>query len=474
MKYLQHERCRWQLADLLDLEALLASRGTAVEADQRRQFSQQIRPCLTRMSASRQRRCGLYLWLNEQRKQDQVRTWPGEVWQTVLRGLQWLLMGLALLTGMGLAWGLSLGHDQQVHVLIFLGLTLALPWLGFIGLLALRGLNLRQGQAGLPRLLGYVLRPWVDRWLGTGSYKRWLQLLGESCATRRAAAARLARLLQWAGLSFVLGAILAFVASLMLFDVRFYWEATLDNAILMERLIQLLSWPWAGLWPRAAPDEAIIQATRMQGLFQQGVPGGMAAGQWWRFLFMSLLVWGLVPRLLLIAFYRWREAAALQALDFQARRHRQLWRALAGVERSRGNVASADNALVLDVGGHGIEGEMIRGFMLRRLRLNPCQTQRVDVLDDQAERAADHALAQNPGHVVLLALDWSLSPRALERLQARVRQAVGRQTPVTWLILAEANGQAAAPADQHLQHWTQFIDNLRDPAVEIVAYDPST
>lgn len=473
MKHRQDERCRWQLADLLDLEALLAQRGTAVDANQRRQFSQQIRPHLAQLSASRQRRCGLYRWLAEQRKQDQACTWPGTVWQTVLRALQWLLMGLAMLVGMGLTWGLSLGHGQQVHVLIFLGLTLALPWLGFFGLLVLRGLSRRQGRGGVPKLLGAMLRPGIDRLAGAGSCQRWLSLLDESRATRQAVAACLVRLWQWAGLSFVLGAILAFVVSLMLFDVRFYWEATLDNAFLMARLVQWLSWPWAGFWPQAVPDEAIIQATRMRGLFEQSVPGGPAAGQWWRFLVMSLLVWGLVPRVLLIAFYRWREAAALQTLDFQARRHRQLWRSLAGVERSRGNAGSSDSALVLDVGGHGIEGEMIRGFMLRCLRLNPRQTQRVDVLDDQAEAAADQALAQHPAHVVLLALDWSLSPRAVERLQARVRQAVGQQTPVTWLILAEASGQAAAPASQHLQHWTQFIDNLRDPAVEIVAYDPS-
>src|SRR5699024_3320099 len=115
--------------------------------------------------------------------------------------------------------------------------------------------------------------------------------------------------------------------------------------------------------------------------------------------------------------FAWREKRALQDLDFQAPAHRKLWRALAGVTRGHVATASADGALVLDVGGHGIDGTAIRGFLLRRLRLNPEQSQRVNVLDTTAEADADQALSGEVRHIVLIAIDWALSPRAAQRLQ---------------------------------------------------------
>ena len=122
---------------------------------------------------------------------------------------------------------------------------------------------------------------------------------------------------------------------------------------------------------------------------------------------------------------------------------------------------------------HGIEGEAVRGYMLRRLRVAPGTTYRVSVLDDAAENAADEALADGPAHVVLLAADWLLSPRQVKRLQARVRSAVGPDVPVIWLVVSEQDGAPGAPGPDYMQHWETLIDDLRDPTTEIAAYDPT-
>ncbi len=262
----------------------------------------------------------------------------------------------------------------------------------------------------------------------------------------------------------------------MVFDVRFYWEATPETGGLMQTTTAVIAAPWQWAWPAAVPDSATIDASRARYVDgSKQVPGATsAAAAWWRFLLMSLLVWGALPRLLLIVFFAWRTRAALAALDFQAPRHRALWRALSTIERGAVAARVDDGALVLDVGGIGVRGTDIRGFLLRTLRVNPKADHRIGVLDEAIENDSDAALAASPEHVVLLVEDWNLSPRQAGALHARVRKAIGTQTPMTWVVLGLGGGVPAAPSADHLTRWTAFVDGLRDPATEIVAYGPGS
>ncbi|WP_158583542.1 DUF2868 domain-containing protein [Salinisphaera sp. Q1T1-3] len=459
---------RWRLSDLLDLETLLAQGEGAVRERDRRVFAEEIGPRIADLSEARRRRVGLRLWLS-QRRQRGDRDWPSEGWHGVMGLARWILFIGMMILGALLVWGLCLGGDQRVHVVIFVGLTLIVPWLGFLVLLCLRFVATRRARS--PWLIRVLLRGLSRRRPEAG--QRWRAAFSDTKAARRAVAARASALSQWSGLGYVVGAVGAFVVALLVFDVRFYWEATPDDDVLIHGAVAWLSSPWAALWPGAVPSDAAIQASRLMGGSGATPPGGAVAGAWWRFLLMALLVWGVVPRLVLLVWFALRERMALAGLDFQAPRHRRVWRELAGVSRGAVAEAHADGALVLDVGGHGIDGEAVRGFMLRRLRLNPTATERVSVLDNDAEAAADAALAAHPPHVVLIAADWMLSPRQTARLHARVRDTVGEAVPMVWLVVADEAGTPSAPDDEHLARWTTFIDGLRDPATEITAYDPT-
>ncbi|WP_423821879.1 DUF2868 domain-containing protein [Salinisphaera sp. SPP-AMP-43] len=470
MKRTAPKRPAWRLADLLDFEALLASGDTVAERD-RTVFVRDIRPRLKDVTEASRRSAGLRLWLAHRRETDQ-RPWPSQTWILMIGLLRWgLLLGSAA-ASVALVWGLCLGSGQRVHVVIFVGLTLVLPWASWVLFGLGRRIALARSHA-LPWLIRLAMRPLAQRAEARETHQRWLQALTDSRAPRRALVARAAGLMQWGGLGFSIGAVCAFLLTIMVFDVRFYWEATPDNEALMQTTVATLALPWAELWPAAVPDGSAIQASRLRPGTGQRPPDGEIAGAWWRFLVMALLVWGALPRLILIGLYSLRRRRALAGLDFQAPRHRTLWRQLAGVTRGAVADANADGALVLDVGGHGIDGEAVRGFLLRRLRVNPQATHRVSVLDADAEAAADAALADKPKHVVLMATDWALSPRQAARLHERVRSAIGRATPATWVIVGEAEGAPAPPAPEHLARWTAFIDNLRDPATEIAGYDPA-
>src|SRR5699024_6277552 len=144
---------------------------------------------------------------------------------------------------------------------------------------------------------------------------------------------------------------------------------------------RVLAAPWAWLWPQALPSMADIAASR-------ALPAALAAtaaASWWRFLLLARVVWGLLPRLLLWFASRLAQRRALAQLTFQAPRQRALWRRLNTIERGEVAAGPTDGVLVLDVGGHGVSGDAIRGFLLRRLRVNPLATLPVAVLDAQRE-----------------------------------------------------------------------------------------
>ncbi|MBO9469338.1 DUF2868 domain-containing protein [Endozoicomonas sp. G2_2] len=470
---------RWTLADLIDFETMLARVDDDTLAGDRLVFARDIRPGLARGDESSRRRAGLRAWLAHRRAHAGLDT--GRVWTQGLALLRLGLFAAMALAGMALVAGLCAGPSQSVHVVVFFALTLLLPWGVFLFWLGLRAIGGARTKTLLPVVnaverLGRRLRGAGSGHSPDGVTRSdgWQNRLADSRQPRRALQAALGATLQWGALGFNLGLLLAFVGSLLIFDVRFYWEATPQTGSLVQSSVALIATPWRTVWPAAVPDASQIEASRARYIDGERrvatTPASTAA--WWRFLLMSLLVWGVLPRLLLMGGYALAERRALARLDFQAPRHRDLWRRLAHVERGAVAAPVTDSALILDVGGSGVHAGDIRGFLLRALRVNPAAEARIGVLDDSAEQAADAALAASPAHVVLLVEDWGLSPRQAGALQARVRAAAGNVTPITWLVFARDDGLPTAPDAAHLRRWTRFIDGLRDPATEIVGYAP--
>jgi hypothetical protein len=72
--------------------------------------------------------------------------------------------------------------------------------------------------------------------------------------------------------------------------------------------------PWANLWPAAYPDVDLVTASRIFRLAgDAGVVDAALLGGWWKFVLMTLLCWGLLPRLLLLILGSWRLYRATQA-----------------------------------------------------------------------------------------------------------------------------------------------------------------
>ncbi len=152
--------------------------------------------------------------------------------------------------------------------------------------------------AGLP-LLGTLLaaggalvgrdRPWLFRWRQRSvrwypkRVQRWQMLLG----------------LQGFWLLLGVGIFLGFWTLLLFTDLAFGWSSTLlDGDQQPLGIFQVISAPWGWIWPSAAPDATLLEATRYLRIDPQS-SGTARAGDWWPFLMASLLFYNIVPRAVL-------------------------------------------------------------------------------------------------------------------------------------------------------------------------------
>lgn len=451
---------QWTLEDLVDFE-----QAAGATTDTPPALRGRIAKATRGLEGAAARRVGLHIWLQETRVRD-----AGRKFSVALSLVGGGLAVLMFLAGISALLGLLDPRRGGVNVTLFLAILIGGQWLMLMlaggGWLVRRraaeGFSLVQAAAG--KLARRLARSGDDRW--------WQRVMDGGGAPRAALLWRLARMAQAAGIAFNGGLLGGLAGMVLLRHIGFFWETTTEFAMrsVLENAVQFLSAPWVVWWPDAVPDAAVIEASR----WQPGSIGGLAPGppQWWQFLLMTTLVWGLLPRVILWCI-AWRAGhRALRTLDFQGRHHRTLWREINGPERVETGEKPLDGVLVLDVGGSGLTEPSLRPFLLRHLRVHPAAWRPVAVLDPGAEDEAARALENAPAGVVLLAEGWSLSPPRMIALHAKVRANAGAETPVKFLVAnVGPDQQPAAVNEEERREWAHFVDALRDPAAEVYFYE---
>jgi len=128
--------------------------------------------------------------------------------------------------------------------------------------------------------------------------------------------------------------------------------------------------------------------------------------------------------------------------------------------------------LVLDVGGTGLEMESLRGFLLRRMRVNPGEWFEVGVWDEKGEEAAAKSIRNAPAGVVLLAEGWALSPPRMKALHSQVRGVAGPDTSIYFLVVNSGNeGEPLEVQEDEKTIWKDFADGLADASAEVFFYE---
>ncbi|HEY5646507.1 MAG TPA: DUF2868 domain-containing protein [Pseudomonadales bacterium] len=229
----------------------------------------------------------------------------------------WLLGLFGVLLGAGLGT-VAFAYDGT-HPVNLLGLLGALVGLPFVLLLFTLLFLLPVRFPGLTALregIG-VVNPgrwagaWLDRYAG-------MRLYGGFAAGRtRFARWQLVVFSQWLAVGYFVGVLVAGTVLVTVTDLAFGWSTTLDlDAASVARLFAFLAFPWQCWLPSAVPDLGLVEASRIYRLETSTVDEALAMqlGTWWPFVLFTILVWGLLPRLLLLAAGVWRLAAAVRAL----------------------------------------------------------------------------------------------------------------------------------------------------------------
>lgn len=447
------KKVAWSLEDLVDFEVAVQE-SPRVDGEVGRKIREELRTA--DQSDQVARRWGFQEWLRSKKRGSGAKV------VAVTRFLGLVLLAATFLMGVGVVRGIVTGGTGQsaLNIWVLLAGTIGIQWLILLtGLITFLLARYWIGGLGwLKELLSAVVR----RLAGKVSPDTWRSLIQGKGKQPSALGWRLTRMLQLAGIGFNVGLITGLFGLLWFTNVQFYWESSLSQfgGESLGKVTGVLASAWGG---SGLSEAQIIGLKDIS-----GETGDEDWNAFFHFIFAALLVWGLIPRTLLWGFAVWKERQTLAGLEFQDIEHRKLWREMSRVERAVTMEGMKDGVVLLDVGGLGFETAELRPFLLQKLRVNPEKKYAVGVLDASEEQEAWTAMRAAPCGVVMLVEGWSLSPKQMVALIDKIREEAGMETVLRVLVLGDG---IEAPSEEDFKTWQEFIDGLRDPRLECVAYE---
>jgi hypothetical protein len=492
------------LANLIDLEAQL-SRDRDVDPAA---LATRDRALLAGIPAVDAGRRGPLLarWLEALRAREPATLHPGRAVTGALATVRAALVLGGLLLGWGAGTALTRyggGHPVNVWdlLLAFVGVQVALLVLllaSFVLPLATFGApvtGLLRGAVGAlyPRVAARLARD------GAGRAEEW-RVLWHRVRSRRSLYHAvepwlLLSLTQAFGVAFNLGVLAAVLRLVVFTDVAFGWSTTLVelDAARFHALARAIAGPWRALWPEAVPSEALVDATRYSRLEAAYAAAGAGrsahpelVGGWWRFLVAALLVYGFLPRALLLAGARLRVARLLATLPHDdAEVTRLVARLSAPHVDMRAPLAESSGvapggrlgpapaaapgtpcAVVLwrDVPG----GAPLEAAVSHALGRPVLRTRSAGGRDhEEVGPAAFEALGAGVDPVVVVAEAFEPPDRAARRFLAALRHALGPRRLVLVLLVGAAAEGPRPPRDADVRVWRDSLASLEDPFLAV-------
>ncbi len=474
----QSPKPRWSIADSIDLEFLL--RREKSDPDPNAEFfAEEVEPWIEpgkidRPDAQTLSRA-FWRWLQLAKNRVDAANLPGKAISGAFGTVGAVSALLMLLLGAGAVLGTSDREDERTYnVLLLLGITVGIQWLILVlGLLGFLVWSIWREHAfvsfthrGFQALIDKLARRTMSEEAG-----QWWE---ETAKTRGLFTLPALQLAQAAGIAFNLGVLAALIGSVLFDTVRFGWETTAETTMTsaLHQSTRILAAPWAWIDPEWAPDRAEIEATRIR--WDSGGESMLpeeSAAAWYPFVLGTILVWGLLPRLLLFALFDLRRRSALRNQPFAERVHRQWWRNLTDVPIEVTTDGPADDAIALLWGGVSPDEEQLRVAGLQQLRVNLAEmlpAGGAEICDDEAAlQAVQRRLKKGALRVVIVVEAWSLAPKDLGDFLDQLRQIAGPATPVDCFILGLPREETALtpPKEDEMAVWEKFAASRNDPAL---------
>ncbi|ADJ27769.1 DUF2868 domain-containing protein [Nitrosococcus watsonii] len=316
------------LADLVDFSAQMDLDATMESGDLRhrdRSIGRELEHLVNKPRSQLRQ----WLWRVAEDKQNL----PGNNAVKTLRLITLVLFFLGITAGWITALGVfAYDGTQPVNVVnvlaVFVGLQILLLLMSAIMALPQNILRFIPGARSLQDLFGVLspgrLAPTIARFLSPDYRLAFEAILGRQKAHHitygRVKKWLILQLSQVFAVAFNVGALFSCLYLVTISDLAFGWSTTLAfQAEKFHWWVQQLAWPWRDWLGSAVPSANLIEVTRFYRLDEGILPNAMklepkdasTLGQWWQFLLLAIIFYGLLPRLFTLAFARWRLNIAL-------------------------------------------------------------------------------------------------------------------------------------------------------------------
>ncbi|KFI23266.1 DUF2868 domain-containing protein [Nitrosococcus oceani] len=504
---MEQETHRSILADLVDFSTQMDLDAVMEPGDVRRR-DRSIGRELEHLADKPRSQLRQWLWRVAENKHD----FPGNNAAKTLR----LVMLVLFFFGVTVGWIAALGvfaYDgtQPVNVVnvlaVFVGLQILLLLMSAIIALPRNILHFIPGTRSLQDLFGVLspgrLAPTIARFLSPDYRLAFEAALGRQKAHHitygRVRKWLILQFSQVFAVAFNLGALIGCLYLVTISDLAFGWSTTLTfQAEKFHWLVQQLAWPWRDWLGSAVPSANLIEVTRFYRLDEGILPNAMKLeskdasilGQWWQFLLLAIIFYGLLPRLFTLAFARWRLNVALNNAFIHAPGATQVLDRMnhavvetAAVEPEAGAVPMPE--VVPSFHGENFAG--IKGYLVNWAGINLDESQLENTLRAAMAVKIDqvfHAGGKSPIEqdqriigklqaaadtmaIVVAVKSWE--PPLLEFLDflEALRSALGPQRLITVIPLAlNHRGDLVSADSSDLDIWRKKLQILGDPQLD--------
>ena len=520
-------RQRWRIPDLIDLE-LFFSQDEGEDLDSLAARDREIFSSLPEAVTAGKSSTSALLsgWLAARRTavgdSDDEAPLPGRVWQELFFLFFWGCLIVGLVSGATLAFSfLSYSGTKPVNVSSYFGIFVVLQVFLFL-LLILLSLYRRMLGHGLDSSYLYrMLRRFFDK--ATSAVSR-RAASGAGAETRLQWSARVAGvnrlqqrygelftrpfflLAQLFGVSFNAGVLAATLLKVIGSDVAFGWQTTLQIGTgTVHSMVGWISLPWSWfLSTNCCPSPEQIEGSKLilkDGIYHLATHD---LASWWPFLCLSVLCYGLLPRLTLLIVGLIRQRRTLTSLRFDHGRYRQL------IHRMRTPLVSTTApAEEQQVQGNGVEAAPV--IPVERSNQQPVQVETPlmialvpdELFDDcvpddlqqqvrnrlgyelagilpfwtmdrsEGEELAelkDRMIAGGSGDILLLQEAWQPPIQELLSFLRKLRETVGEQPTIIIALVGKpaADTMLTPVMKLNLQIWQQKIATQADPGLQLV------
>ncbi|MBX3743843.1 MAG: DUF2868 domain-containing protein [Verrucomicrobiae bacterium] len=477
----------WSIADVIDLEYLLGRESGADEAGVRERVLGRMRGGMPALPRER-RRTVLRAWLETRREGEEGRL-PGRTVSAAWRLLGVMGWVVGAMVGAAVTGGLlNYRGAYPVNVALFLGVTVGVPLLFLVATMGLGMLRWATGGWDEVRPVRALLTGLA--WLGHAGLRR---LPGEQREGLRGALATVSRkreiygsLAMWPvwivtqgfAVAFSGGVLAVLLAHVAATDLAFGWQSTLSlGPEAVERLVTAMAWPWSAWAPQAKPGLQEIVGSRFTYTAGVGALDPAATASWWPFLAYAVGIYGLAPRVLLLAWAMYRLRAGLRAVSFNHERGNALYRRLTGpVVRTEepgmtvpepeppapamAHEESGAPCLALVAAEMGMDRAALEGGVSRALgwRVDETMPVRIDHPSGNPEVMAAAGSRDGERAGIVVVVPGRRSPiRAMAVCLRRIGEASGGQGESVLLVAGRSGEEGWGRAtEEELRHWRRF------------------